>query len=53
MKVTYLNNGIRYHRNPDNICLINNYYGLIYDSPEGESVIWLDEKHTIIERVED
>lgn len=44
MKVTYLNNGIRYHRNCDNICSFLNYYGLVYDSPEGESIIWLDEK---------
>lgn len=53
MKVTYLNNGIRYHRNCDDFCDLEFYYGLIYNSPDGESIIWLDEKDTIIERVED
>lgn len=52
MKVTYLNNGIRYHRNCDDICGLDNYYGLIYHTPDGDSVIWLDVKATIIERVE-
>lgn len=51
MKVTYLNNGIRYHRNCDNICGFANYYGLVYNTPDGDSVIWLDEKDTIIECV--
>ena len=53
MKVTYLNDDIRYHRNCDDICGLPKFYGLIYNTPEGESVIWLDVKTTIIESVED
>ncbi len=53
MKVTYLNKGIRYHRVCDNICGKDNYIGLIYQSPEGDSFIWLDEKDTVIEQVQD
>lgn len=53
MKVTYLNDGIRYHRNCDDICRMFKFYGLIYNTPEGDSVIWLDVKTTIIERGED
>lgn len=53
MKVTYLNNGICYQRNCDNICGKDGYIGLIYQSPNGDSYIWLDEKDTIIENVED
>lgn len=51
MKVTYLNNGIRYHRSCDHICGLPSYFGLIYNSPEGESIIWLNKKDTIIETV--
>ena len=53
MKVTYLNDNIRYHRNCDGICGLFNFYCLIYSTPDGDSIIWLDAKTTIIEKVED
>lgn len=53
MKVTYLNDGIRYRRNCDVICEFAYDYCLIYHSPEGERAIWLNKKDTIIEKVED
>ena len=53
MKVTYLDNGIRYRRICDNICFEDGYIGLIYYYTDNIDVIWLKEKEIIIEKIED